>query len=73
MIIHKCDRCGTEIVPRKKTLSELLNMELFGEEKSSLRISDCSKSFPTYIDLCEACQKSFDEWFINKRGEKNEG
>lgn len=73
MIIHKCDRCREEIVPRKKTIGELLNIELFGEEKLNLRISDCSQSFPTYIDLCEDCQKSFDEWFINKRGKNNEG
>ena len=69
MIIHKCDRCETEIVPRNKTIGDMIN-DLFGEQKPDLRISDCSKSFPSYIDLCEDCQKSFDEWFASKRGDQ---
>lgn len=54
MIMHYCDRCGKEIVFRDFENTFTITWPLIDHPRRS------------YVDLCDECNDSFEEWFNAK-------
>lgn len=77
MIIHKCDRCGTEIKEEEKSIGvqlvEAMNQVveiLSGKQKTHNLVLYDIKEDPRRMDLCAECKEDLYTWFVKKEKQK---
>lgn len=65
MTIKKCDRCGAEITEKHQNIFDRINdtlNDMLGGDKTTYEIKKYVDHMAYDVDLCEDCQKSFNEW-----------